>query len=299
MSDLIQVRRDIAANWTSNNPVLASGEWGLETDTGTVKIGDGSTHWNSLTGANIAGMTALLAAKAALASPTFTGDPKAPTQASSDNDTSLATTAFVHSLLGGTPPGVIDSAGAYANTGNPALVTPATALAGDMLVVFGGGNFDVSAVTGGNVTPEGWSRVAGGVGSNQNGSAWVATATATSAGSTINLNTSSNGGDGYVVVVRGWKCLAGLGGAQTGGSVTSFPAPLVNAAHSGVLVLGFATARVGGQAMTSNLPNLVLRRTSDSTLSSGVWSGSPSQMLSFIANVASATSVACVALAIA
>ena len=36
-----------------------------------------------------------LAAKAPLASPTFTGDPKAPTPAAGDNDTSIATTAFV------------------------------------------------------------------------------------------------------------------------------------------------------------------------------------------------------------
>lgn len=41
---------------------------------------------------------ALLAAKAPLASPTFTGDPKAPTPAVSDNDTSVATTAFVQAV---------------------------------------------------------------------------------------------------------------------------------------------------------------------------------------------------------
>jgi hypothetical protein len=44
----IQVRRGTAAQWTSANPTLASGEWGFETDTGKVKIGDGSTVWNSL-----------------------------------------------------------------------------------------------------------------------------------------------------------------------------------------------------------------------------------------------------------
>jgi hypothetical protein len=44
----IQVRRDTAANWTSVNPVLASGEWGLETDTGFTKLGDGSSSWTSL-----------------------------------------------------------------------------------------------------------------------------------------------------------------------------------------------------------------------------------------------------------
>ena len=36
---LIQVRRDTAANWTSENPTLASGEMGFETDTGKLKIG--------------------------------------------------------------------------------------------------------------------------------------------------------------------------------------------------------------------------------------------------------------------
>ena len=44
----IQVRRDTAANWTSTNPTLAAGEWGEETDTLKVKIGNGSTAWTSL-----------------------------------------------------------------------------------------------------------------------------------------------------------------------------------------------------------------------------------------------------------
>ena len=44
----IQMRRDTAANWTSEDPTLASGEWGLETDTDKIKIGDGSTSWSSL-----------------------------------------------------------------------------------------------------------------------------------------------------------------------------------------------------------------------------------------------------------
>lgn len=48
MADLIQIRRDTAANWTSANPVLAQGELGAETDTSKIKIGDGSTAWSSL-----------------------------------------------------------------------------------------------------------------------------------------------------------------------------------------------------------------------------------------------------------
>lgn len=44
----IQIRRGTAAAWTAENPVLESGEFGLETDTGKTKIGNGATAWNSL-----------------------------------------------------------------------------------------------------------------------------------------------------------------------------------------------------------------------------------------------------------
>jgi hypothetical protein len=44
----IQVRRDIAANWVTNNPVLSDGEWGVETNTLKYKLGDGATSWTSL-----------------------------------------------------------------------------------------------------------------------------------------------------------------------------------------------------------------------------------------------------------
>lgn len=39
---------DTAANLTSDNPTLAAGELGIESDTGKIKIGDGSTAWTSL-----------------------------------------------------------------------------------------------------------------------------------------------------------------------------------------------------------------------------------------------------------
>lgn len=54
----MQVRRGSAASWTSDNPVLHQGEWGLETDTGKTKIGDGTTAWASLSyfaAANLSG----------------------------------------------------------------------------------------------------------------------------------------------------------------------------------------------------------------------------------------------------
>tara|TARA_B100000902_G_scaffold399964_1_gene474060 strand:- start:3198 stop:6710 length:3513 start_codon:yes stop_codon:yes gene_type:complete len=48
MATKIQVRRDTAANWTSANTVLSAGEMGWESDTGFMKIGDGTTAWSSL-----------------------------------------------------------------------------------------------------------------------------------------------------------------------------------------------------------------------------------------------------------
>jgi hypothetical protein len=48
MKTKIQVRRDTAANWTTNNPVLSTGEFGFESNTGKLKIGTGSTAWASL-----------------------------------------------------------------------------------------------------------------------------------------------------------------------------------------------------------------------------------------------------------
>jgi hypothetical protein len=59
MTTRIKLRRDIAANWTQNNPVLAEGEPGLELDTGKIKYGNGTTPWNSLdySGAGAASLT--------------------------------------------------------------------------------------------------------------------------------------------------------------------------------------------------------------------------------------------------
>lgn len=48
MSMEIRLRRGLAAQWTSANTVLGPGEAGYETDTRKLKIGDGSTAWNSL-----------------------------------------------------------------------------------------------------------------------------------------------------------------------------------------------------------------------------------------------------------
>ena len=80
----IQLRRDTAANWTSQDPTLSAGEIGVETDTLRGKIGDGVTAWTSLgysmglIGTDVQAQDAELAAIAGLTSaadrvPYFTG----------------------------------------------------------------------------------------------------------------------------------------------------------------------------------------------------------------------------------
>ena len=48
MAVKIQARRGLAAQWTSTNPTLSAGEFGFESDTLKLKIGNGSTAWTSL-----------------------------------------------------------------------------------------------------------------------------------------------------------------------------------------------------------------------------------------------------------
>lgn len=45
---VIKVRRGTAAEWNASNPILASGEMGLETDTNSFKFGDGTSLWSNL-----------------------------------------------------------------------------------------------------------------------------------------------------------------------------------------------------------------------------------------------------------
>jgi hypothetical protein len=56
----LQMRRDTSTNWTSLNPVLASGEIGINLDTYEFKIGDGIKTWTLLPYAGPIGPTGLM-----------------------------------------------------------------------------------------------------------------------------------------------------------------------------------------------------------------------------------------------
>ena len=69
----IQLRRDTAANWTSANPTLSSGELGYETDTGKFKIGNAAgTAWTSLSYASVTAYGDLSGTPSAYTLPTAT-----------------------------------------------------------------------------------------------------------------------------------------------------------------------------------------------------------------------------------
>jgi hypothetical protein len=48
MKERIRLRRDSSFNWSVNNPILGSGEPGVELDTNRLKIGNGISEWNTL-----------------------------------------------------------------------------------------------------------------------------------------------------------------------------------------------------------------------------------------------------------
>jgi len=48
MADRLRSKRGTAAEWTAANDLLGVGELGYETDASRLKVGNGSTTWNSL-----------------------------------------------------------------------------------------------------------------------------------------------------------------------------------------------------------------------------------------------------------
>lgn len=78
----IQIRRGTAAAWTAANPILAQGEMGYEIDTQKIKVGNGSTAWNSLSYFPVA-WSALNGAPAVIASGSTQAEARASISAAS------------------------------------------------------------------------------------------------------------------------------------------------------------------------------------------------------------------------
>ena len=61
MTTRIKLRRDTAANWTSNDPVLALGEAGYDTTNNELRVGDGTTVWSLLSAIGGSGISSNVA----------------------------------------------------------------------------------------------------------------------------------------------------------------------------------------------------------------------------------------------
>ena len=140
----IQLRRDSAAAWASNNPILASGEMGIElqvvnTDPVKIKVGNGIHNWNTLpyqpTGSS-GGTWATLAAN------TFTGTQTAP----------KVVATFVDKLLTVTPNAGNNNTVTIDTDLNTSFIVDNTSSTGNITVTFAGkagvttGNNEMGAV---------------------------------------------------------------------------------------------------------------------------------------------------------
>jgi hypothetical protein len=114
MTSRLQQRRDTAANWTANNPILAQGEIGLETDTDKWKMGNGSTAWNSLAYAYTAG-------SAGATGPTGPSGPTGPTGATGVTGPAPAT--VINAQTGTTYTLVIGDDGKLVELNNASAIT--------------------------------------------------------------------------------------------------------------------------------------------------------------------------------
>lgn len=209
----IQSRRDLSTTWTTENPVLMIGEQGWETDTLKVKVGDGVLPWNSLPYAgpvsSVAGKTGTVSLvkadvglgsvdntsdagkpvsiaqqnaldlKAPLASPALTGNPTAPTPATSDNDTSVATTAFVKAAIAAVPPMGVLPVGAVVMWAGDAASPPAGWLVLDGSPFSGATYPELATVLGGTTLPDARDKFAVGVSGTKAVRATGSTATRT------------------------------------------------------------------------------------------------------------------------
>jgi hypothetical protein len=133
MAVQIQLRRGTAAQWTSANPTLASGEIGIETDTKKEKVGDGTTAWNSLGYFNVNGIS-------------FGTTGLTPSTSTSGNVTVAGTLVVAN---GGTGLTTIPAGNVVIGNGTSALYGIAPGTAGNVLTSIAGAWVSNAAVGGG------------------------------------------------------------------------------------------------------------------------------------------------------
>jgi hypothetical protein len=146
-------------------------------------------------------------------------------------------------------------------------VVPATAVAGDLLVLFVGGDWQASSTT-----LAGWTYVGGATGSNTNDSVWTKACVAGDIGATVNITMAGSGGwSAYCTAVQNGKLVRSSqmqqGTSGTTVQMTNTTTPI----DANDCVLLFAHARVGTKTVTWDAGTAVHSRTADSSVSSTLW----------------------------
>lgn len=258
MAVQILFRRGLAADWTSVNPVLASGEPGHETDTGRFKLGNGSSTWTALAYADSSSTVTNLADLADVTSTTpsngqvlkWNGAAWAPA-ADADTNTNTTYTVSAEVATGGadirltgsdtTADAVKIAAGANVTVTRTDASTITIASAG------GGGTATLSGLTDVNVTTPSNGQVL-----KYNGTSWVNGTDLTGAGGAVALDELTDvivttPTSGQVLKyngtswVNGTDLNSGGGGtlatrAQLAGSTTS----LANGASGNITITGYS-----------------------------------------------------------
>lgn len=227
---------------------FVAGETGDAVDGPASATNNAIALFDGVSGKLIKDSTVLISEVALLASPAFTGNPTAPTATAGDNDTTIATTAFVQAVSGrflGTQ--TFTAGGTY---------TPTSGAVSIIVEVVGGGG------AGGGSAATGAGQISGGAGGGAGGYAKGVLAAggggavtvgaggtgvsgaAGNAGGTSSYGTvSATGGAGGNVGAAGTTTTAagGAGGVGSGGSIVNLPG-----GDGGTISVGAASPGVAG-----------------------------------------------------